>query len=130
MYNNSVTLLVNTVDIMTIYCAYEPMYIIHILYTAMYITLYCAYEAMCIHVYTAMYILIAVAHSLLMKGYRAKVHTERYILSLVLISLTIIRRIKRCCFFLGAGTIACAHVHVFFNAHCPVPPITNWCKEF
>ena len=53
MYNNSVTLLVNIVDITTMYCA---MYIIHIIYIAMYIILYCAYEAICIHVYTAMYV--------------------------------------------------------------------------
>ena len=69
----------------------------------------------------------------LVKGYRAKVSTERNILSLVLTSLTIIRRIKRF-FFLrgggGVGTIACVHVHVFLNAYCPVPPVTNWCKEF
>ena len=47
MYNNNVTLLVNIVDITTMYCAYETMYIIHIIYIAMYITLYCAYEYMC-----------------------------------------------------------------------------------
>ena len=56
MYNNSVTLLVNIVDITTMYCAYEPMYmyIIHIIYIAMYITLYTVLMNTCVHchVYT------------------------------------------------------------------------------
>ena len=74
----------------------------------------------------------------LVKGYRAKVSTERNILSLVIISLKIIRRIK-ICFFLwggggggggGSGHHSLRHVHVFLNAYCPVPPVTNWCKEF